>query len=135
MALVRLDSFVRVAGRQLLVMCVFVWVLIGSPTYTMCSVHFLSIPVTRTVLMFRCYCAHNKHGNMPCHCGGLVRLPGNLCGMFNGRAALKRVCLCRVCCHSNILPGLYRRSIARTMAALLNEVQINETHAFKSPFV
>lgn len=75
--------------------------------------------------------AHNKHDNMQCLCGGRVRVQGGLCGMFNGRAALTRVCLCRVCRHSN----LYRRSLARALAASLSEVQIKETHSFKSPFV
>jgi hypothetical protein len=37
----RLDLFVVVAGRHLMVTCVFMWALIGS----MCSEHFLSTPV------------------------------------------------------------------------------------------
>jgi hypothetical protein len=136
----RLDSFVPVAARHLLVTCVFVWALIGSPTYTMCSGHFLSTPVTHRVplchIYTRCYRANNKHGNMTHHCGGRVRVQGSVCGMFNGREALKRVCLCRVCCHSNIVPDLYRRrSSTRALAALLNEVQIKEIHSFKSPLV
>jgi hypothetical protein len=115
--LVRLDSFVPVAGRHLLVTCFCV----GSnrlahidDVFWMFSVH-----PSHTYRADVSHSAHNKYDNMPFHCGGRVRMQGSLCGMFNGRAALKRVCLLRVYCHSNLY---HRRSLARALAALLNEV-------------